>query len=255
DYPPDRPSASGSRYAAAAPRRLSRPRNGQALRLPDQRLSPFGQNHRRAVQRALANRAVLQVDQTEPEDQSLCRDEPQRRNDPDLDRVVRQPLGGLFEVHQPVCVLRAAAPASAAAQPLCETKPLRTPLSTATAISPPEATPAGAALNLWDSSGSDPFLCGYWGQSAFWLSAPAKRPSCKAGSRPAREGGLRPAREEALRPAREGGHWPTREGGKKGSDPDFPRGGSEPSATASRPHARLGCKKGSDPDSLRKKGS
>src|SRR5690606_31171951 len=67
--------------------------------------------------------------------------------------VVRQPLGGLFEVHQPVCVLRAAAPASAAAQPLCETKPLRTPLSTATAISPPEATPAGAALNLWDSSG------------------------------------------------------------------------------------------------------
>src|SRR5690606_16617806 len=112
-----------------------------------------GQNHRRAVQRALANRTVLQVDQTEPEDQSLCRDEPQRRNDPDLDRVVRQPLGGLFEVHQPVCVLRAAAPASAAAQPLCETKPLRTPLSTATAISPPEATPAGAALNLWDSSG------------------------------------------------------------------------------------------------------
>src|SRR5690606_2509143 len=158
DYPPDRPSASGSGYAAAAPRRLSRPRNGQALRLPDQRLSPFGQNHRRAVQRALANRAVLQVDQTEPEDQSLCRDEPQRRNDPDLDRVVRQPLGGLFEVHQPVCVLRAAAPASAAAQPLCETKPLRTPLSTATAISPPEATPAGAALNLWDSSGSEPFF-------------------------------------------------------------------------------------------------
>src|SRR5690606_10912751 len=153
DYPPDRPSASGSGYAADAPRRLSRPRSGQALRLPDQRLSPFGQNHRRAVQRALANRAVLQVDQTEPEDQSLCRDEPQRRNDPDLDRVVRQPLGGLFEVHQPVCVLRAAAPASAAAQPLCETKPLRTPLSTATAISPPEATPAGAALNLWDSSG------------------------------------------------------------------------------------------------------
>src|SRR5690606_15258495 len=158
DYPPDRPSASGSGYAAAAPRRLSRPRNGQALRLPDQRLSPFGQNHRRAVQRALANRAVLQVDQTEPEDQSLCRDEPQRRNDPDLDRVVRQPLGGLFEVHQPVCVLRAAAPASAAAQPLCETKPLRTPLSTATAISPPEATPAGAALNLWDISGLTPIF-------------------------------------------------------------------------------------------------
>src|SRR5690606_33510726 len=156
DYPPDRPSASGSGYAAAAPRRLSRPRNGQALRLPDQRLSHFGQNQLRAVQRALAYRAVLQVDQTEPEDQSLCRDEPQRRNDPDLDRVVRQPLGGLFEVHQPVCVLRAAAPASAAAQPLCETKPLRTSLSTATAISPPEATPAGAALNLWDSSGSDP---------------------------------------------------------------------------------------------------
>src|SRR5690606_33487049 len=70
-----------------------------------------------------------------------------------LDRLVRQPLGRLPEVPQPLQTLRAAAPAPTAAQPLCAPEPLRAPLRAATAISTAQTPSAGTPLDLWDSSG------------------------------------------------------------------------------------------------------
>lgn len=58
----------------------------QGKRLVFQQLQSFGTNDHRALSEALANRAVLQMDQTAPQDQGLLRHLRECREDSDLDR-------------------------------------------------------------------------------------------------------------------------------------------------------------------------
>src|SRR5918996_1024378 len=104
--------------AAAAARDLRRCPERAALRLSHQQLPARRPHHRRVLQGALADRAVLQVDQAEPADQELRRGDDQRRAHPDLDRPVRVSAAGLCEVRQQARRFDAAIAAAAASQPL-----------------------------------------------------------------------------------------------------------------------------------------
>src|SRR5690606_9877900 len=67
--------------------------NGENPRLFDEQLRASGAHDRGAVSVPLADRGLLQVDQTASSNQILLRHFRERREDPDLDRDLRIPLG------------------------------------------------------------------------------------------------------------------------------------------------------------------
>ena len=83
---------------ALAPHRLPGRRYRQALCLSHQPFQAGGQDHRRHLQRTLADRDLLPFHQAEPEDQGFHRQLGKRRADPDLCRSHRLSLALLSQV-------------------------------------------------------------------------------------------------------------------------------------------------------------
>ena len=82
-----------------AAHRLPGRRHRQALCLSHQPFQAGGQDHRRYLQRTLADRDLLPLHQAEPEDQGLHRQLGKRRADPNLCRPHRLSLALLSQVH------------------------------------------------------------------------------------------------------------------------------------------------------------
>jgi hypothetical protein len=78
---------------AAPPRELPRSGHRQAPGVPHQQPDAAGADHRRSLQVPLTDRAVLQVDQAEPEHQVVLRHIGERGAHPDLDRGQRLRAG------------------------------------------------------------------------------------------------------------------------------------------------------------------
>src|SRR5271157_575500 len=68
---------------------LLRFRSQQAPGVPDQQLYTLGKDHRRSLQMPMADRTVLQMDQTAPEDQGLLWHLGECRKDPNMDCYLR----------------------------------------------------------------------------------------------------------------------------------------------------------------------
>ena len=79
---------------AVAPHSLLRCQTRQAFGVSDQRFLLAGDHDCRAVQVALANRTVLQVDQAAPANQGFLRNQRERRQIANLDRRVNLPARG-----------------------------------------------------------------------------------------------------------------------------------------------------------------
>ena len=85
----DRPQKLGALSRTTAANPLRRCRTEQAVSVSDQQFQTVTVDHCPAVQVSLADRTVLQMDQTAPSYQSLLRDHTQRRQDTGVDRYQR----------------------------------------------------------------------------------------------------------------------------------------------------------------------